>query len=492
MRQIDEATSVGEADDVPVEEAAVFKPKIKPTMVPGVPGVGDAATPAPISADTLPPVTAAPNVPASVPPPVAPPATPAPLPAPAPAPAPIQTMTGEWTPPVASTQSAPLIATTAGGTMTPQGDSANSLRGYETDQGGGFGGAFAEKGADAALWSSVSNGDPQAIQKALASSDPALQQAAADSVSRMLTMNDTQAGGIQMLKNLSPEARAIVERTFTTGTGGYAADQAGYDKNRPNQGALYQDAWKRIVGGLDAAPSGLPTGRNAGNYTAKDPEEQQRLLDQMQRGEIPSGPQGAPPSGQPAPFPGSTPPEQALPTTGKVANVPAGPASAPPSGQVNGAGVAGGSNPSSLDILGQLMGGATAPGKYGTEQVKNAYDWMGGQIDDQYTLAEKDLQEEMARRGLSTSTIGAGRLSDLNVGRRSAKESLAYDLGDKIASTGAADQSSRLDWLRNLIGYGQQGFENDMSTAKFNADQNNNWQQFLMQMLGQGYGTAGG
>ena len=137
------------------------------------------------------------------------------------------------------------------------------------------------------------------------------------------------------------------------------------------------------------------------------------------------------------------------------------------------------------------MGGATAPGKYGTEQVKNAYDWMGGQIDDQYKLAEKDLQEEMARRGLSTSTIGAGRLSDLNVGRRSAKESLAYDLGDKIASTGAADQSSRLDWLRNLIGYGQQGFENDLATANFNANQNNNWQDFLLKMLGAGYGTAG-
>ena len=277
MRQIDEATSVGEADDVPVEEAAVFKPKIKPTMVPGVPGVGDAATPAPISADTLPPVTAAPNVPASVPPPVAPPATPAPLPAPAPAPAPIQTMTGEWTPPTASAQSAPLIASAAGGTMTPEGDSANSFRGYQTAQGGGFGGAFAEKGADAPLWSSVSNGDPQAIQKALSASDPALQQAAADAVSRMLTMNDTQAGGIQMLKNLSPEARALVQKTYLGPTGGYAPDQAGYS-DRTKYAKAYQDSWDRIASGIDTAPAGLPVGRLEGNYTAKDPAEQARLL----------------------------------------------------------------------------------------------------------------------------------------------------------------------------------------------------------------------
>ena len=413
--------------------------------------------------------------------------------------APIQTMTGEWTPPTASAQSAPLIATTAGGTMTPQGDVSNAFRGYESADGGTFGGAYSDK-ADPNLWSAVANGDPASWMTAINGSDPALQQAALTEIAKKMDSGTGGPGaGVQMWNKLTPEQQAEVRRIATTGTGGFAADQMSAREAAALQAMSPEargQAFDRLIAGAAPASAALPQGRLAGNTTAADPAEQARLLEQMQRGEIPSGPQGTPPSGQPTPFPGSGQPEQALPTPGKVASVPAqtggaGPVSPSPSAPVNGAGVPGGSNPSSLDILGQLMGGATAPGKYGTQQVKDAYDWMGGQIDDQYKLAEKDLQEEMARRGLSTSTIGAGRLSDLNVGRRSAKEALAYDLGDKIASTGAADQSSRLDWLRNLIGYGQQGFENDLATANFNANQNNNWQDFLLKMLGAGYGTAG-
>lgn len=150
-------------------------------------------------------------------------------------------------------------------------------------------------------------------------------------------------------------------------------------------------------------------------------------------------------------------------------------------------------------ILDQLQN----PNAYNSDAVKSAYDWMGGNIDDQYALQQKDLEEEMARRGLSTSTIGAGRLADLNIGRRSAKASMAQDLGQKMAesqnaATGQAisqglggagsAQQNQQSWLRDLMGYGQQGFQNDMAVNQVNNEQNNQWQQFLMQMLAQGYG----
>jgi hypothetical protein len=432
----------------------------------------------------------------------------------------IKTLSGDWEAPTASAQSAPLIATAAGGTMTPQGDSANSFRGYQTDQGGGFGGAFADKGADAALWSSVANGDPKALQQGLSSADPALQKAAADSIARMLTMNDTEAAGVQMLKNLTPEQRALVEQSFVQGNP-YAKDQAGYDARRDSggQAALYKGTWDRLNSQIATAPSGLPVGRNAGNYTAKDPAEQQRLLAEMAAGKIPSGPTVyTTPTGQPT--------EGVAATPNKVQTTQNTPASAQTTAPASGgqSGVPSGAAPSSIDILGELMKGASGqgagsavqnatqqsildqlknPSSYGTKEVQDAYNWMGGNIDDEYTMAERDLQEEMAKRGLSASTIGSGRTRDLNVAKRTAKESLAYDLAQKLAETQSGDkraaiaqgltggstaQNSQLDWLKSLMGYGQQGFENDMATAKFNADQSNKWDDFLTRMLGLGYG----
>lgn len=144
----------------------------------------------------------------------------------------------------------------------------------------------------------------------------------------------------------------------------------------------------------------------------------------------------------------------------------------------------------SSDILQMLLGGANAPGSYGTDQTKAAYNWLGGQIDDQYALKQKALDDSAAARGLGTSTIKAGQLNDLNIGQRNAKESLAYDLADKQASQGAAAQQSRLQWLQSLMGYGQQGFNNDLATANFNANQNNSYQDWLLNLLGIGYKGA--
>ena len=96
-------------------------------------------------------------------------------------------------------------------------------------------------------------------------------------------------------------------------------------------------------------------------------------------------------------------------------------------------------------------------------------------------------------------------MSDLNIGRRNARTNLAQDLAHQYASTlgdyqtnavnagnqtANASGNNQLSWLQQLMGYGQQGFNNDLNTARFNADQNNTYQDFLLKMLSQGYGGA--
>lgn len=114
----------------------------------------------------------------------------------------------------------------------------------------------------------------------------------------------------------------------------------------------------------------------------------------------------------------------------------------------------------------QITGGAQG-------EMGRAYDYLGGRIDDDYDMRQKSLEEEMANRGLADSVgegMYSGRTTDLNVGRRSAKEDLAERLGGNSFS-------NSMSALQQMLGLGQQGFENDM-----------NYNQWLMQMLGLGYG----
>lgn len=159
-------------------------------------------------------------------------------------------------------------------------------------------------------------------------------------------------------------------------------------------------------------------------------------------------------------------------------------------------------NATNAKIRGQLE--SSSP--YDSQEVRNEYDWLSGNIDDQFSTDERALDERMAARGLYGSAgkdFHSGRLSDLNVGKRNAKTTLARDLANKFATTKGqydanainqgldgtnATQNSQLQWLQQLMGYGQQGFENDLSTAQFNAGQDMNSQDFLLRMLAAGYG----
>lgn len=157
---------------------------------------------------------------------------------------------------------------------------------------------------------------------------------------------------------------------------------------------------------------------------------------------------------------------------------------APAGGPSQGVPAQTGQGPSTDNLLQMLLGGANAGGGYKTQNVKDSYDWLGGRIDDQFDVQKQQLGEEMARRGLGASTIYGGRLNDLNIGQRSAKENLAYDLTDKQASSENQSSQNRLDYIRSLMGYGQQGFDNDMETARFDRESNDDFQRYIMQLLG--------
>jgi hypothetical protein len=118
-------------------------------------------------------------------------------------------------------------------------------------------------------------------------------------------------------------------------------------------------------------------------------------------------------------------------------------------------------------------------------------------------MKQRALGEDMARRGLGTSTIGAGYLSDLNIGQRSAQQSMAQDLAQNYAQTlgqyqanainqgnqvGTQGQQNQQNWLSQLMGYGEQGFQNDLATNALNQNATNNYQNYILGLLQYGGG----
>lgn len=163
------------------------------------------------------------------------------------------------------------------------------------------------------------------------------------------------------------------------------------------------------------------------------------------------------------------------------------------------------------------------PSAYDSAAVQNTYNTLGGQIDDQYALQQKQLTNDMAARGLSDSSIAGGKLSDLNIGQRSAKEQLAASLatqqaqdlsgatsnainlglsgtaqGQTASAQNYAQQLQALGFnqnnantntaqqsaiLQQILGYGQQGFNNDVTTQNVNQNSQNEEDQLQEYLL---------
>lgn len=276
----------------------------------------------------------------------------------------IQTLSGDWTPPTSAPTSAPLIKTTAGGTMTPQGDAANSFRGYQSSEGGSFGSTTAQT-AGVTTWEQlagqvhaspqdaarmqqeaaavgvtdprvgyalsslssitgqtpqqmfpggaqgqtpeslkaterqmglIANADHDAIKAGLASSDPMIQKAAQAKAAFYPDLVPKTAA--QTKEKLTND---VLAATFVPGVGSARTEGNGNivnpatgevlgNLNDPNldmaalkakmgaTGDNSMNANGQVVPTSQMPATAAPVNPNAGNWTAKDPAEQARLL----------------------------------------------------------------------------------------------------------------------------------------------------------------------------------------------------------------------
>lgn len=183
----------------------------------------------------------------------------------------------------------------------------------------------------------------------------------------------------------------------------------------------------------------LPLMNQAGAQPQQAQQMQQTFAQMQAAGQArpappPPAPAPTPMQQQQAPAPVQQPPQQ-----------PYQPSYQPPAPYSGGGGVGG----ATQDMLMQMF---RQPSGYGADEVKQWYDRGGQDIDDQYTQDERGMREEMARRGLSDSSVLGGRLADLNVQKRSARQDLADSLGKQFAQDTAAARAAAVsagtDWQR--------------------------------------------
>lgn len=144
-------------------------------------------------------------------------------------------------------------------------------------------------------------------------------------------------------------------------------------------------------------------------------------------------------AGQPRPAP---PPTMAMPTFG------AAPSTMQPTAL----------QPQIMQSLQSLM---AKPSSYDTEAMRKEYNAGARTIDDEFATNQRLATEEMARRGLSDSSIRGGRMADLNVGKRSAQVELQDRLQTKLADRQSEDLRSALSLA---MGYDDSMFSRSIQT----------------------------
>ena len=159
-----------------------------------------------------------------------------------------------------------------------------------------------------------------------------------------------------------------------------------------------------------------------------------------------------------------------------------------------------GANPFSGNPLAEKIGQQlNNPSAYNSDMVKNTYNMLNTQLGQDYDYQRNQLQAEMARRGIDASTIHGQRYSDLATEQARAQQNLAYNLVNDQARQYGQDMSTAINnalgynnqqfnqgqtALNNYLGYGQQQWQNQFNTDQFNADQNQQMNQLLLQLLG--------
>jgi len=167
-----------------------------------------------------------------------------------------------------------------------------------------------------------------------------------------------------------------------------------------------------------------------------------------------------PPAPPPAPAAPEAPPAGAPPTGAPPAEAP--PAGAPPAGAPpvpapagTGAGTGGGqATPSSAydDLIRQIQDILKQPAGYSNEEMAKIRAARTAELEETFGAQRSALEEEMARRGLSASTIGAGRFGDLGGQQARALSSLEANLLQQQMDAQDRARAQQLTTLAALSG----------------------------------------
>ena len=291
--------------------------------------------------------------------------------------------------------------------------------------------------------------------------------------------------------------------------------------------------------GVTSTGSGsMGLGSTAGSLMAQprpaQPVQQPQTFTQMQKQGIARPP--APPSGAPVrmtpqvmpPQPGyvrpSIDPRQAQapgvtvqPTPQNTQRTDAGQAGSNPDlmrmllqRMMNPATVTGGNGPVGGNIVPQLLDALHNPSAYNSDQAVQTFDRLNSRLSEGFDQQRQLAREEMARRGLGDSSIYGGRLGDLGIQQARAQSDLAGQIATQQAQQYAGDraqaiaqamgynnaqqgfnqnafqlnQGSAQQALQNLLGFGQQSFNNQVTTQQLNNDQSSQQLQFLLNLMG--------
>lgn len=116
----------------------------------------------------------------------------------------------------------------------------------------------------------------------------------------------------------------------------------------------------------------------------------------------------------------------------------------------------------------QVQNALQNPSAYGAPQVQQTFDMLNQQLGQNYDYQRKQLNDEMASRGLSESTIAGQRYSDLGTEQARAQANMATQLATQAAQTYGQDRTSALNAGLNL---GNLGVSQGGLTGSYNGQQ---------------------
>ncbi|MGJ0510255.1 MAG: hypothetical protein ACR652_24685 [Methylocystis sp.] len=141
-------------------------------------------------------------------------------------------------------------------------------------------------------------------------------------------------------------------------------------------------------------------------------------------------------------------------------------------------------NPLANQTTGAVQSFLQNPNGFNSDAVKQSYGYLSGQIDQDFNQGQLALRDEMAKRGLSESSINGERSNILLGNRRSAQEDLASRLLTQQAESQTGAQQAA---IQAALGYGNQNFNQGLGAYQANAGTNNqNFQQALATAAFQG------